>query len=71
MFIYNFFQAATIVQLSGTVLVVRSVVLSIRVCGHLNVPVAATPSSQLVVLPPQAVNATFVIELKDTQFRNI
>ena len=50
MFIYNFFQTATIVQVSGTVLSPRSVVLSIRACGHLNVPVVATPSSQPVLV---------------------
>ena len=64
MCIYNFFQTATIVQDSGTVLPPRVVVLSIRACVHLNVPVAATVLSQFVVSLPQAVNATFR-ELKD------
>lgn len=71
MYIYNFFQTATIVQDSGTVFAVRSVVLVMSSCGHLNVPVAATLVSQRsVVLLPQAVNATFR-ELKDVQFLNI
>ena len=70
MYIYNFFQTATIVQLAGTVLASRFVVLSIRVCGHLNVPVAATLFSQYTVWFPQAVNATF-IELKDVHPQNI
>ena len=43
-------QTAVIVQEDGTVLVVRVVVLSIRACGHLNVPVVATPSSQPVLV---------------------
>ena len=70
MCIYNFFQTATIVQDSGTVLLPRSVVLSIRACGHLNAPDAATLSSQPPVWPTQAVNATFR-ELKDVQPENI
>ena len=67
MCIYIFFQTATIFQDSGTVSPTRVVVLSIRACGHLNVPELATPLSQPDVDSfNQVVNAAF-IEFRELQ----